>query len=56
MHTTTLLTTALALLISAATATLEPAISNTKNRCPKPSAFRCAPEKVSYSIQAAECT
>lgn len=57
MHTIpTLLIITLTLLTITTLATLESATSNSQNRCPQTSAFNCAPEKVSYAIQAAECT
>ncbi|KAK3629563.1 hypothetical protein LTR56_017992 [Elasticomyces elasticus] len=46
------LTTAL-LFACTATATLQPALMNSKNRCP--THYNCSPAKTSKAIQAAEC-
>ncbi|KAK5134190.1 hypothetical protein LTR08_006850 [Meristemomyces frigidus] len=49
------LTFGLALTLAcAANATLDPALSNSKNRCP--TKFNCSPAKTSTAIQAAECS
>jgi len=42
------------LLATGANATLDPALSNSKNRCP--TTFNCSPAQISYKIQAAECS
>ncbi|KAI5362130.1 hypothetical protein Slin15195_G057820 [Septoria linicola] len=50
----TLFTTLAATLACGVTATLDPATSNSKGRCP--TTFNCSATKVSKAIQAAECS
>ncbi|KXS96363.1 hypothetical protein AC578_3087 [Pseudocercospora eumusae] len=42
------------LFIASITATLNPALSNSKNRCP--TTYNCDAKKISKDIQAAECS
>ncbi|KAI7203425.1 hypothetical protein D0869_04346 [Hortaea werneckii] len=53
MHSTSIFSIALALACGAQ-ATLDPALSNSKNRCP--TSYNCDAAKVSTAIQAAECS
>ncbi|KXT10815.1 hypothetical protein AC579_2980 [Pseudocercospora musae] len=48
------LLTSLALLVASVSATLDPALSNSKNRCP--TTYNCEATKISKNIQAAECS